>query len=183
MIKVPRQVVKVKNQVRFAVAVFCALQVSGVPVPAQAEWREQMGAFRVGIASSNGQPFNPAQIREFRTVISEALKMPVEITQTRDAASLIDAAASSRLEYAVFSALGFATLDLTCGCMEPIVAPISEEGATHIRSVLYAHADKIENPEDVIGKRIAIGPESSLTASVLPRSLVFSPVRFPAHPA
>ncbi len=168
MIKVPRQVVKVKNQARFAVAVLSMAQLTAVSMPAHAEWREQIGAFRVGIATSNGQPFNPSQIREFKSVISQALKMPVEVTQTRNAASLIDAAASDRVEYAVLSALGFATLDLTCGCMEPIAAPVSEEGATHIRSVLYVNAGSVENLKDLVGKRIAIGPESSLTATVLP---------------
>ncbi|MEM8541582.1 MAG: PhnD/SsuA/transferrin family substrate-binding protein [Pseudomonadota bacterium] len=136
--------------------------------PAYADWRKDMGVFRIGIATKDGEPFKEGALEGFRAQASRALAMPVEIFQARDASSLIDAAASSRIEYAILSSLGFVTLDLTCDCALPIAAPSSAEGATATRSVLIVDAKEVASLQDLAGKRLAIGPESSLTGSILP---------------
>lgn len=168
MIKVSRLFVKAQFSSIIAATLFVCAQPLFTSQHAYADWRQDMGVFRIGIATKDGEPFKEKALEGLRAQASQALAMPVEIFQARDASSLIDAAASSRIEYAILSSLGFVTLDLTCDCALPIAAPTSAEGATAIRSALIVDAEKITSLQDLVGKRLAIGPESSLTGSILP---------------
>lgn len=161
---------KANLRILIAAAALACAQSPVLSQSAKTDWRKEMGVFRIGIATKDGQPFKPDAIEAFRTEINFALAMPVEVFQAKDASSLIDAAASARIEYAILSSLGFVTLDLTCDCVSPIVAPTSAEGATAVRSVLFVDAEKITSLKDLKGRRLAIGPESSLTGSILPRA-------------
>jgi phosphonate transport system substrate-binding protein len=168
MIKVSHPFVKANCRSMMAVTLIVAAQSLVSTQFAFADWRKEMGVFRVGIATNGGEPFKAEALEGFRLQMKRTLAMPVEIFQARDASSLIDAAASSRIEYAILSSLGFVTLDLTCDCVSPIVAPTSEEGATMVRSSLIVNSEKVSNLEDIVGKRLAIGPDNSLTGSILP---------------
>lgn len=168
MIKVSRAFVKANFGSMLALTLLVCAQSMVLMQYAYADWRKEMGVFRIGIATKDGEPLKAAALEGFRSEMNFALAMPVEIFQARNASSLIDAAASSRIDYAILSALGFVTLDLTCDCVLPIVAPTSADGATAIRSVLFVNADKVTSVQDLSGKRLAIGPESSLTGAILP---------------
>ena len=168
MIKVSRAFVKAKFSSLMAAKLLMSVTMFISTPHAHADWRKEMGVFRIGIATQNGQSFNAEALDAFRSEISAALAMPVEIFQARNTSALIDAAASSRLEYAILSALGFVTLDLTCDCAMPIAAPTSAEGATAVRSVLYVNSDKVTSLQELTGKRLAVGSDNSLTGSILP---------------
>ncbi|MEM9575043.1 MAG: PhnD/SsuA/transferrin family substrate-binding protein, partial [Pseudomonadota bacterium] len=168
MIKVSRLFVKAQFGSIIAATLFVSAQSLFALQPAYADWRQDMGVFRIGIATKDGEPFKEGALEGFRVQASQALAMPVEIFQARDASSLIDAAASSRIEYAILSSLSFVTLDLTCDCALPIAAPTSADGATATRSVLIVDAEEVVSLQDLAGKRLAMGPESSLTGSILP---------------
>lgn len=168
MIKVSRAFVKANLKSKIALPLIVCAQTFLATQFAYADWRKEMGVFRIGMATKDGEPYKASALEAFRLEMERALAMPVEIFQARNASSLIDAAASSRIEYAILSSLGFVTLDLTCDCVSPIVAPTSAEGATATRSALFVNAGKVASLEDLAGKRIAIGPESSLTGAVLP---------------
>lgn len=168
MIKVSHPFVKANFGPLMAATCLACVQATVFAPHAHADWRQEMGTFRVGIATKEGEPFKTQALEGFRLAMSRALSMPVEIFQARNASSLIDAAASSRIQYAILSSLGFVTLDLTCDCMSPIVAPTSADGATMTRSVLFVNVDEVASLEQLAGKRLAIGPDSSLTGSILP---------------
>ncbi|MDZ7824645.1 MAG: PhnD/SsuA/transferrin family substrate-binding protein [Ahrensia sp.] len=141
--------------------------MSGV-TQAAADWRSDMGVFRIGIATNYEEPFKQSKFDLFASEISKALNMPVEIFQARDASALIDAMASSRIEYAIVSALGYATLEEFCACVTPLVAPVSSAGATSVRSILIVNPLVIKTLDDLPGKRIAVGPDTSLSGNLLP---------------
>ncbi|MFZ2102216.1 MAG: PhnD/SsuA/transferrin family substrate-binding protein, partial [Oricola sp.] len=136
--------------------------------PAAADWRTDLGNFRIGVVMENGQRYDSARFEGFRKIVSETLRMPVEIFQARDAAALIDAAATSRIEYSVLSALGYATAFQLCECVEPVVAPVARDGSTAVRSVLVADKAKLSQVSGLAGQRIAAGPPESLGGDLLP---------------
>lgn len=135
---------------------------------AHADWREELGTFRVGIAMKDGERYEPDRFEGFRQAAAQALGMPVEIVQARDASALIDAQASSRIEYSILSALGYATAYAMCECIEPLAAPVSDDGATGIRSILLAQNAQVSGISEVGGARIAAGPANSVGGDLLP---------------
>lgn len=144
--------------------------------PALADWRSDMGVFRVGISALHGEPPRKGSFDLFRKHLSETLNMPVEIFQANDASALIDAVAASRIEYAILPTAGYATLDAFCSCLVPIAAPMSENGADSVRSVFITNQKIIASLNDIDGRKIAVGPVSSLTGFMLPHAF-FRPAK------
>ena len=77
---------------------------------------------------------------------SQALGIPVEIFVARDYAALIDAQATARVDYAIYSTTAYATAALLCSCVEPVVAPVGEDGATGIVAVLVTRDGQLPEP-------------------------------------
>ncbi len=75
--------------------------------PSLADWREEIGTFRVAITASEDARQDIARSEPFRLALERALGLPVEIVAMRDFPAMIDAAARSRIEYAVFSAMAY----------------------------------------------------------------------------
>jgi phosphonate transport system substrate-binding protein len=144
------------------------LTMASAPGPALADWRQEMGTFRIGIAKREGERLDPERFEQFREAVSVALSMPVEIFQANSATALIDAQASSRIEYSILTALGYATAYTLCECVEPLVAPVSATGAIGIRSVLLADPARVGEIADLAEIRIALGPENALGGDILP---------------
>jgi len=154
---------------KFAKAVSLGLVIAALSSsPALADWRSDMGVLRVGISSIEGEALRAGTFDEFRKLLADTLNMPVEIFQANDASTLIDAMASSRIEYAILPAAGYATLDIFCSCVLPIAAPIAENGSDAVRSVFITDQNRIANLADVSGRRIAVGPPASLSGFMLP---------------
>ncbi len=104
--------------------------------PAVADWRKELGTFRIGMIEAQGNQYSPADLAKLRAAYAGALGMPVEIFQAKDFPSLIDAQASSRIEYAFYTAQAYATAYLACECVEPLAAPLGADGSTGIKAVL-----------------------------------------------
>ncbi|WP_197435156.1 phosphate/phosphite/phosphonate ABC transporter substrate-binding protein [Nitratireductor arenosus] len=105
-------------------------------LPAQAGWKDEVGTLRIGMLARPGAGAAVPGASAIERAFSQALGIPVDIFVARDFAALIDAQASARVHYAVYSALAYALAWRRCGCVEPLVAPISRDGATGIRSLL-----------------------------------------------
>jgi len=95
--------------------------------------------------------------------------MPAQVLVLRDAASLIDAQTSGRIEYAVLSSMGYAAAQIMCQCLEPLAAPRSAEGAAGARSVLIADRQKVAAIAELAGTVVDWGPKGSLTGDLIPR--------------
>ena len=80
---------------------------------------------------------------------ARALGIPVEIFVARDYAALIDAQATARVDYAIYSTTAYATAALLCACVEPVVAPVGEDGATGIKAILVTRDGRLSKPADV----------------------------------
>ena len=138
-------------------------------VTSQADWRKDLGTFRLGMVESSAHQLSPSELLKIRDAFAQTLSMPVEIIQMRDFPALIDAQASSRIEYAIYSAGAYATAWISCECITPLVAPVSLNGSIGTRTALFL--DKSVSLANLAtSKGIAISGKDSLTAFGVPLS-------------
>lgn len=122
---------------------------------AAADWRDELGAFRVGILASGDIPASMAHAEPFRLALEEALGVTVEIFAARDYPTLVDATASARIEYSVLSATAYAAAWDRCQCVEPLVVARSGDGTDGFRQVIVTRIGGPSGTANLSGKRIA----------------------------
>jgi phosphonate transport system substrate-binding protein len=136
--------------------------------PALADWREDIGTFRVGMVAEPGAGNTIAGLAELNVAFTKALGLKVEFFVARNYAALIDAQASSRIEYAIYSASAYASAWQRCECVEPLVAPTGEDGSIGIRSVMITKDGRLTSVTELTGRRIALLPPDSIAGHQLP---------------
>ena len=133
-----------------------ALQPLAAGQPAiAADWRDSLSAFRVGIVAEGDLDASISRAEPFRLALEEGLGIAVEIFAAKDLASLVDAAARSRIEYAVLSASALALAWDVCECVEPLVVARAADGAQDYREVLIVRNDGPSSLGALKGGRIA----------------------------
>lgn len=154
--------------------------------PARADWRTDIGTFRIGVVAKGNVDDTYAKIEPFRLAIAEALGLNVEIFIAKNYRALINAHIAARIEYAVYSATAYASAWKNCECVEPIVIPKSYDGAESYKSVIIASQDGPEKLSELVGSKMTGLSKSSfaghkfavfeLKASgvALPQSIAFS---------
>jgi phosphonate transport system substrate-binding protein len=152
---------------RLAGQVLCVAAVC-LATPVSADWREDIGTFRVGVVAEPGAGNTIAGLAELNDAFTKALGLKVEFFIASSYAALVDAQASSRIEYAIYSASAYASAYRRCECVEPLVAPIGEDGSIGIRSVLIARDGRLPSATDLVGRRIALLPPDSIAGHRLP---------------
>jgi len=135
---------------------------------ARADWRDDIGTFRIGLVAEPGAGNTVPGLAALTDAYTKALGMKVEFVVARDYAALIEAQAEARIEYAVYSATAYATALQRCGCVEPLVAPVDSDGAIGIRSVLLTRGDKVHDIAAMDAHRVAMAPSDSVGGSLLP---------------
>lgn len=141
---------------------------SALSAPARADWRDDIGTFRVGIVAEPGAGNTVPGLAQLTDAYAKALGMKVEFVVARDYAALIEAQANARVDYAIYSAVAYATVSERCGCVEPLVAPVDSDGATGIRGVLLTRDGKVTDLAAMATHRIAIAPADDVGGSLLP---------------
>lgn len=136
---------------------------------ALADWRQDLGVFRVGIIENEALKLSPSELERIRVAYADALTMPVEIVRMRDYSALIDAHASSRVEYAIYSATAYSTAFLVCACIEPLVQPIAADGSIGTRTVLMLDP-AVKFSQIGASKGIAVPGRNSLNGYGIPLS-------------
>ena len=158
-----------------AIIVLCV----SAAAPALADWRKELGIFRIGMVEAQGKQYSPVDLDKLRVAYSGALGMPVEIFQAKDYPSLIDAQASSRIEYAFYTAQAYATAYLACECVEPIAAPQGADGSAGIKTALFLD-ESVDVADLAKSKGIGIAGRDSLStygvvvASFRPKGLTLT---------
>ncbi|MGL4490593.1 MAG: PhnD/SsuA/transferrin family substrate-binding protein [Rhizobiaceae bacterium] len=126
-----------------------------------ADWRKDLGVFRIGMIESEALKLSPAEMARIRSGYADALAMPVEIIRMRDFPALIDAQVSARVEYTMLSAAAYSTAYLLCECVEPLVQPVSADAVTGTRTVLFMDESAASLPIAAT-KGIAVPDKNSL---------------------
>ena len=151
-----------------ASAAVLALLVVSWSSASHADWRRDIGTFRIGIVAQPGAGNTVPGLALLSDAYTKALGMKVEFVVARDYAALIEAQANARIEYAVYSATAYATASERCGCVEPLVAPIDADGTIGIRSVLLTREGKVPDLAAMAVHRIVMAPSDSVGGSLLP---------------
>jgi phosphonate transport system substrate-binding protein len=132
-----------------------------------ADWRKDLGVFRIGMIESEALKLSPAELERIRSGFADALSLPVEIIRARDFPALIDAQASARIEYAVLSAAAYSTAYLVCECIEPLVRPIAADNTSGTRTILLLD-ESITTAQIAKSKGIAVPGRNSLNGFGVP---------------
>jgi phosphonate transport system substrate-binding protein len=149
-------------------ALATSVALLALPHAAHADWRDQIGTFRIGIVAEPGAGNTVPGLALLTDAYGKALGMKVEFVVAHDYAALIEAQANARIQYAVYSATAYATASERCGCVEPLVAPVDADGASGIRSVLLTRDGKLPDLAAMQTHRIAMAPSDSVGGSLLP---------------
>ena len=104
----------------------------------KADWRTDLGIFRIGIVVGEDVDGTLARVEPFRLALAEALGMNVEIYPARNMSSLIEAHRGSRIEYAIYSASAYAATWILCECVEPLVLPLAVDQTSKFRAVIIS---------------------------------------------
>ena len=139
------------------------------PTASHAGWREDMKSFRIGLIAEPGAGQSVTGLAALKQAYAQALGVPVEIFVARDYAALIDAQATARVDYAIYSTTAYATAALLCACVEPVAAPVGEDGATGIKAILVTRDGRLSRPADISTHRVAIAELDSIAGFALPR--------------
>lgn len=134
---------------------------------AYADWRSEIGIFRVGIVTGNQTIDFLARAEPFRLALSEALDMEVEFFTARNTEAAIDAIRSDRIEYAVLSASAYGIAWRLCECVEPIAMPRSADSTDGYHAIMITREGGPETIEALAGKQIAQLSASGLSQSLL----------------
>lgn len=140
------------------------------PGGARADWRADIGTFRVGIVGEPGKDTTVAGLAELKRAYTLALGLPVEFFVADSYRALIEAQANRRVEYAVYSTMAYAAAALSCACVEPLVAPTAASGAIGIRSVLITTAADFTDIKAIGSHRVAVAGTDDLAGALVPLS-------------
>ena len=132
-----------------------------------ADWRKDIGIFRVGIITTEQSIEALDRLEPFKLALSEALGMEVEFFRAKNAMILMDALADERIEYAIFSASGYALAWTSCQCVEPVVVARSKDSTDGYHTILISAADGPNSLENIIGNEIGILSEDSISGPSL----------------
>ncbi len=135
--------------------------------PAFADWREEIGTFRVAIAANGDAATTALRAEPFRLALESALGMPVEIAPAKDYPALIDATTRSRVEYAILSANAFAAAHAACECIDPLVIATSGDGASAFRQSLIVRADGPSSLASLKGRKLALMETGAIGGNLL----------------
>lgn len=152
-------------QYRVLLAVLTSLIFTGSYGISKADWRTDLGVFRVGIVVGEDVAGNLARVELFRLALSDALGMNVEIFPARNTSSLIEAHRGSRIEYAIYSASAYAATWILCECVEPLVLPLAVDQTSTFRAVIISGPSGPGNLGDLTPKNLAIPRSRAVGAS------------------
>ena len=152
-----------------AICAFAVLSTITLP-SALADWREELGVFRIALITGDNEASSRAALEPFRLVVQEKLRLQTELRTDRELGRLIINQSDRPVEYVILPASAYAATWLRCECIEPLVVARSSDGEEAIRSVLIVRsASSIKTLAQLGGKTVFGLSEHSLTGYAIPR--------------
>ncbi|WP_319530574.1 PhnD/SsuA/transferrin family substrate-binding protein [uncultured Cohaesibacter sp.] len=112
---------------------------------------------RIGLVAERGAAYLQGRIAPFRSYLQQALSRPVEIIAFNDMSALIAAHTSKQVDYASYPAGVFAMAQAACGCLLPLVAPVSQQEPEGIYILMVVRSDSpIKSLADMTGRSLAL---------------------------
>ena len=157
------------RSVCLALCAFAGLPWSAVQ-PALADWREELGVFRIALVTSENEAGSRASLEPFRLAVQEKLGLQTELRTDRELGRLIINQSDRPAEYLVLPASAYAAIWLRCECVEPLVVARAADGEEAVRSVLIVRSGSgLSTPAQLGGKTVFGLSENSLAGYAIPR--------------
>ncbi len=144
----------------------------GLSEAGEADWREDIGVFRIGIVSQGDITGVLARSEPFRSAVANALGMDVEIFPAASITSIMDALKDDRIEYAMLSATGYSLLHSICECVEPLVIPRASDSSDAYHLVAIARHGENISLSKIVGVKVGILSSGSVIGENLVRYLL-----------
>ncbi|MCT4655800.1 MAG: PhnD/SsuA/transferrin family substrate-binding protein [Cohaesibacter sp.] len=133
-----------------------AVQSETLP-PLQGEAQEGFEIMRVGLVATRGAAYLQARIEPFRKYLSSHMQRPVEIVAFPTAEALVLAHIAKQVDYAHYPASAFALAYASCGCVQPLVAPLPQNGSQGTYMILVVkESGQIRTLADLTGKTLIL---------------------------
>jgi len=145
--------------------------LSTLPMTAQADWREDMPVFRIGLLGGENEADRLRNNECLATALSERLGVPVEMFPAPDYAGVMQGLLAGQLEYAALGASGYAGIYLQDpDAVEPLFVSAEADGSTGYIAAMYTRADSgITSIEQLEGKSLAYADPNSTSGYLVPR--------------
>jgi phosphonate transport system substrate-binding protein len=152
-----------------AVALMLVAFLAGSGRLVAADWRDDVKVLGVGFLSSASPAADVARLEPFRAYLEARIALPVELVPATTYAALIDAETTGRVQYAIHSAVSYATAAAECTCVEPLAAPTAADGSRGFYSILLVRADSpIHDLAGTAGARLAFSAGDSIAGRLVP---------------
>lgn len=137
----------------------------------KADWRDSFGALSIGYLIEGDEHRQRRQMEPFRLALQQASGLEVRYRAVRRLDELIKLQADRRIQYALHSASSYVTLQIFCKCVEPIVVPTDQAGASGVHAVVIApFSGKVRSLSDLKGNRLALPAPPATITRLLPLS-------------
>lgn len=139
---------------------------------ANAEWREDIGVFRIGIVTQGDTTGTLARAEPFRGAVAEALDMDVEFFPASSVNAVMDALRDDRIEYAMLSASGYSLINSICECVEPIAIPRASDSTDAYHLIAITRFGENLSLQQLVDANVAVLSGSSILSAQLIRFLL-----------
>ena len=128
---------------------------------------------RFGIVTSSRPDATADRAEPFRQRLADTLGVEVRTLRFPTERALIEAFADGRVDYAPFSASGYAMAWRLCGCLEPLGVARAADNTAGWRAVVVVRTGAaFDKPAALADKRLAVSGESSIGGRRLPLRLL-----------
>ena len=129
--------------------------------PDTIELIDESKPLRIGLIAERGTQYLQTRIAPFRRYLEETLGRSVEVFGFSSPEQLIAAHAARKIDYAPYPASLFAMASASCGCLTPLVAPVSTDAPDGTYMVLVVRSDSgIQSLADMAGRSLALSSKS-----------------------
>jgi phosphonate transport system substrate-binding protein len=119
-----------------------AIAVSAFAATAQADWRDDLPVFRIGLLGGENESDRLRNNECWRETLEEALGVPVEMYPAPDYAGVMQGLVAGQLEYAALGASAYAGIYLQDPeAVEPIFVSAEADGSLGYIAAMYTRAD------------------------------------------
>ena len=112
---------------------------------------------RMGLVAEQGASYLQARIEPFRKYLQQSLSRPVEVVAYKSMPALMAAHIGRQIDYSIYPASIFSMAYASCGCLTPLVAPVSRQAPDGIYMLLVVRgASGIKSLADLSGRTMAL---------------------------
>lgn len=137
-------------------AIAIAIATIALPSTLLADWRDDLGTFRVAIQTGQNVTEAVARAEPFRLALEEKLGMPVEFIPSRTHLGMVRFNNRAPAEYSVLSSIAYAAIANMCQCIDPLVTARTDDGSSGFQTVILSLPGGPRNLSGLAGRTLGV---------------------------